>query len=40
MKNNFAIKGTLHKMIENQVNGRMKYKQIHWQITIFTGELA
>jgi hypothetical protein len=45
MKNNFAFKGTVHKMIENQVkswgrNGCMKYKQIHNQTTIFTGELG
>jgi hypothetical protein len=42
MKNNFANKRTVHKMIENQTISHIhiKYEQIHKQRTIFTEELA
>jgi hypothetical protein len=44
MKNNFAIKRTVDKMIKNQANfgqnSRMKYKQIQRQRISFTEERA
>ncbi len=44
MKTNFAVKRTLHKMIEAKQkvwqNDVIKFRNIQMQITIFTEELA